>query len=182
MLSIPSPCQGGQLQGVAPLLTVVASQWHRQMYFPFSLAHLAVVRLPSCSWFRLQILKHHQNDYNDVMARWGRSQWPCGLRRSSTAARLLGLWVRIPPGHGVVLWVLSGRGLCDELITRREESYRLCCVVVCDLETSRMRRPWSALGRSATRKKNGAVGRHVWPIIHIYSYSTDLDEIWYKIP
>ena len=29
-----------------------------------------------------------------------------------------------------------GRGLCDELITRPEESYRLCCVVVCDLETS----------------------------------------------
>jgi len=28
--------------------------------------------------------------------------------------------------------VLSGRGLCDELITRPEESYRLCCVVVCD--------------------------------------------------
>jgi len=34
--------------------------------------------------------------------------------------------------------VLSGRGLCDELITRPEESYRLWCVVVCDLETSRM--------------------------------------------
>ena len=28
--------------------------------------------------------------------------------------------------------VLSGRGLCDELITRLEESYRLWCVVVCD--------------------------------------------------
>jgi hypothetical protein len=27
----------------------------------------------------------------------GRSQWPHGLRRGSTAARLLGLWVRIPP-------------------------------------------------------------------------------------
>jgi len=27
---------------------------------------------------------------------------------------------------------LSGRGLCDELITRPEESYRQCCVV-CDL-------------------------------------------------
>jgi len=26
--------------------------------------------------------------------------------------------------------VLSGRGLCDELITRPEESYRLWCVVV----------------------------------------------------
>jgi len=30
--------------------------------------------------------------------------------------------------------VLSGRGLCDELITRPEESYRLWCVAVCDLE------------------------------------------------
>ena len=30
--------------------------------------------------------------------------------------------------------VLSGRGLCDGLITRPEESYRLWCVVVCDLE------------------------------------------------
>jgi len=35
--------------------------------------------------------------------------------------------------------VLSGRGLCDELITRPEESYRLWGVV-CDLETSIMRR------------------------------------------
>jgi len=32
--------------------------------------------------------------------------------------------------------VLLGRGLCDELITRPEESYRLWYVVVCDLETS----------------------------------------------
>jgi len=48
--------------------------------------------------------------------------------------------------------VLSGRGLCDELITRPEESYRLWCVVMCDLEISRMRRPWPALGRSATKK------------------------------
>jgi len=38
--------------------------------------------------------------------------------------------------------VLSGRGLCDELITRPEESYRLRCVVVCDLETSRMGAPY----------------------------------------
>jgi len=45
--------------------------------------------------------------------------------------------------------VLSGRGLCDGLITRPEKSYRLWCVVVCYLETSRMR-PRPALGRSAT--------------------------------
>jgi hypothetical protein len=35
-----------------------------------------------------------------------------------------------------LLCVLSSRGLCDGLITRPEESYRLCCVVVCDHETS----------------------------------------------
>jgi len=38
--------------------------------------------------------------------------------------------------------VLSGRGLCDELITCPEESYVLWCVVVCDLETSRMGAPY----------------------------------------
>jgi len=34
--------------------------------------------------------------------------------------------------------VLSGRGLCDGLITRPEESYRLWCVDVCDLETTKI--------------------------------------------
>ena len=53
--------------------------------------------------------------------------------------------------------VMSDRGLCDELITRPEESYRLWCVVVCDLETSSMRMPWPALGRSATEKKKYAL-------------------------
>ena len=38
--------------------------------------------------------------------------------------------------------MLSGRDLCDELITRPEESYRLWCVVVCDLETSRIGAPY----------------------------------------
>ena len=38
--------------------------------------------------------------------------------------------------------MLSGRGLCDELITRPDESYRLCCVVMCDLETSRIGAPY----------------------------------------
>ena len=38
--------------------------------------------------------------------------------------------------------MLSGTGLCDELITRPEESYRLWCVFVCDLETSRTGAPY----------------------------------------
>jgi len=49
--------------------------------------------------------------------------------------------------------VLSGTGLCDELITRPDEFYVLWCVVVGDLETLRMRKSWPALGRSDTRKK-----------------------------
>jgi hypothetical protein len=68
------------------------------------------------------------------------------------AAHLLRLWVRIPPGAWTSVHceccVLSGTGLCDELITRPEESYRLWCIVVCDLETSRVSRPWPAGGLS----------------------------------
>jgi hypothetical protein len=56
-----------------------------------------------------------------------RSQRPRALRRGSAAARLLRLWVRIPPGAWMSVCceccVLSGRGLCDGLITRPEESY-----------------------------------------------------------
>ena len=32
--------------------------------------------------------------------------------------------------------VLSGRGLCDDMIARPEGYYRLWCIVVYDLETS----------------------------------------------
>jgi hypothetical protein len=69
--------------------------------------------------------------------------WPRCLRRGSTAVRLLGLWVRIPPDAWMFvsceLCMLSGTGLCDGLITRPEESNR---VSECDREASIMRRPW----------------------------------------
>jgi len=55
-----------------------------------------------------------------------RSQWPHGLRRRSLAARLLTLWLRIPPEAWIFVCceccVLSGRSLCDGLIIRSEES------------------------------------------------------------
>ena len=80
------------------------------------------------------------------------------LRRRSAPARLLRLWVRIPPGAWKCFCceccVLSGRGLCDGLITRPEESYRLWCVVVCDLETSWMRGPWPTEGLSHQKQTN----------------------------
>ena len=79
-----------------------------------------------------------------------RSQWPCGLRRRSSAARPLKSWVRIPPEEWMFVCceccVLLGRGLCDGLITRPEESYRLWRVVVCDQETLKTRRLKPATG------------------------------------
>jgi len=76
------------------------------------------------------------------------------------------LWVRIPLGTWMFVCceccVLSGRGLCDELITRLEESYRMSCVVVCDLGTSKeeAKSPLKGceykptMGCDAERKKN----------------------------
>ena len=49
--------------------------------------------------------------------------------------------------------VISGKDLCDGPIPRPEKPYRLWCVFVCDLETSRMRRLWPALGCCARRKE-----------------------------
>jgi len=66
--------------------------------------------------------------------------------------------------------VLSGRGLCDGLITRPEESYWLWRVVVCDQETSKTieakARYWAVkiqpqwvvtLGKQTNKQKMAAV-------------------------
>ena len=114
---------------------------------------------------------------NEVYCRGGRSQWPRGLSRSS-AARPMRMWVRIPPGAWMFVCceccVLSGRGLCDGLITHPEESYRMWRVVVCDLETSKMRRLKTAYGaveniitvgcnaRKTNKQTNNCRGG-VWP-------------------
>ena len=74
--------------------------------------------------------------------------------------RLLRSWVRIPPGAWIFVCcecrVLSGRCLCDEPMTRPEESYRLWYVVVCDLETSRICAPY-IYDISSLRVKVGCV-------------------------
>jgi hypothetical protein len=49
--------------------------------------------------------------------------------------------------------VFSVRGLCDELITRPEESYRLWCVVVCDLETLKNEEAMTRVGSQRYRGK-----------------------------
>ena len=69
------------------------------------------------------------------------SRWPRRLRHRSSATHLPRLRVRIPQGAWMSVCcdccVFSGRGLCDGLITRPEESYRLWCVVVCDVRNLR---------------------------------------------
>ena len=50
--------------------------------------------------------------------------------------------------------VLSGRGLCYELIIRPEESYRLWCVFVCDLENFKNEVAMTHVGSQGHSKKN----------------------------
>jgi len=49
--------------------------------------------------------------------------------------------------------VLSGRGLCDELITRQEESYRLWSVVLSDLENLKNEEAMTRVRSQRHRKK-----------------------------
>jgi hypothetical protein len=89
----------------------------------------------------------HPGTYN--ISNFWRSQWPRGVSCGSTAVRLLGLWFGIPSGAQKSVCceccVLSGRGLCFGLITRREESYE-CGVSECDREASVMSRHWPTRG------------------------------------
>jgi len=84
-----------------------------------------------------------------------RSQWQRGLRSGVYGSSLAGIVGSNPTGGMEVCvdcCVMSDRCFCDGPITRPEKSYGLLCVVVCDLETSGMRRPWPALGCSDTGK------------------------------
>ena len=66
--------------------------------------------------------------------------------------------------------LLSGRGLCDGLIIRPEESYRVWCVVVRDLETLKIKRAWHAGGRSATGRQLKFYVLSYIEYIYIYIY------------
>ena len=75
-------------------------------------------------------------------------------------------------GHGCVVYceccVLLGRVLCDELITRPEEFYRLWYVVECDLETSWMRRSWptgGCLEKKMLNRLNALIFTKIWTVI-----------------
>jgi hypothetical protein len=72
--------------------------------------------------------KHSSKFARDILVfQLCRSQWPRGLRLGSPAARLLGSWIRIPPGHGYLSVV---------------------CVLWCQVEVSAT--SWSLVQRSPT--------------------------------
>ena len=72
-----------------------------------------------------------------------RSQWLRGLRRGSAAAGLLGLWVRIPPGH--VCPSLVGVVCCQVEVSASDRSLVQssstdCGVSECNLEIATVMR------------------------------------------
>ena len=99
---------------------------------------------PNCSTCFGRHTAHHQELKNCNCSLWFYIRF--WLPVAATMAQPSQRPVRIPPGAWIFVCcecrVLSGRGLCDELITRPEESYRLWCVVVCDLETPRIGAPY----------------------------------------
>jgi hypothetical protein len=68
-----------------------------------------------------------------------------------------------------LFWVfmLSSRGLCDGPIPRTEESYRLPCFIVCDRETSRMRRPWLELGCCDGERRKTMSTYYAWKFLSV---------------
>ena len=89
-----------------------------------------------------------------------RSQWPRGLRRRSTAARLLRSWVRIPPEAwmsvlSVVCCQVEVSATSWSLVQRSPTD---CGVSLCELEKTKSswmrRKPRPTRGLSCHEKKN----------------------------
>jgi hypothetical protein len=73
----------------------------------------------------------------------------CRIRVKSLTLRLLMSYIYIYSEHQFLMILdytqrrtTVGKTPLDDLITRPEESYRLWCVIVCDLETSRIGAPY----------------------------------------
>jgi hypothetical protein len=87
-----------------------------------------------------------------------RFELPRSLRGGSTAAHMLGLWVRIPPVAWIFVYfkccVLCSRGLSEGLITCSEESYRVWCVWVWSRSPIRGGGALPGIGSNYRKKKS----------------------------
>jgi len=62
--------------------------------------------------------------------------------------------------------VLSGRGLCDEMITRPEKYSRLWCVIVCVLENLKNEEAMTQVGSQRHKEK-----LNYYLLLYIISYA-----------
>ena len=107
------------IQASAPICYTVSTQWNQN-------DEHQTWMIPQASMARW-VQKKKKRNYQTLWLNESWSQWPRGLRRRSTAARLLRPWVRIPPGHG-----------CLSVVS----------VLCCQVEVSAM--SWSLVQRSPT--------------------------------
>ena len=95
-------------------------------------------------YMRFCIIFSKEDSYMSLV----RSQSSPGLRCGSAAARLLGLWVWTLPAAWMSVcckyFVLSGRALCDGLITHPKDFDGICCVEECVIVKPRK---WGGLGQ-----------------------------------
>ena len=125
----------------------------RQLYAKGETLHKQYKSTEDTKWKTKKQEKHKRklNNISQAIAGpSGHAVWGIGLRPLACWGRGFeshrGAWMFV-----CCKWcVLSGRGLWDVLITLPEESYQLWCIIVCDVEASKMRRPWPTLGHIAT--------------------------------
>ena len=106
----------------------------------------------------------HTSEYSCCMSLRFRPRSSCGLRRVSAAAGWLEWQVQTP----LKTWLFAcyacqiGLGLCDGLITRSEESYRLCKCLNC---------VWSR------NPNNEAAQARVWLLLHATKTQTSVTRL-----
>ena len=112
-----------------------------------------------------------------------RSQWPRGLKRTSAAASVLRLWVRIPPGA----WMFVMSVVCCQVedsapswsLVQRSPTDCGESMCVCDLETLWMRRPWPTGG---CRAKNKQTNRQRLEVKVLYTrLETSLNKLHFQL-
>ena len=71
----------------------------------------------TCLWtdFLERCWQKYDRDLKSAIPSPCRSQWPRGLRRRSSAARLLRLWVRIPPGAWMFVYLSVVSVVCCQV-------------------------------------------------------------------
>ena len=90
------------------------------------------------------MFQHYQPTIKSQSKHNSRSQWPGGLRRGSAAARLLGLWVRVPPREGA--WILLCVVRWYRSLRRADPSSRGVIPSVVCLSMIVKPRQWGGLG------------------------------------